>query len=94
MPTQDECNRNVPTGKKGIVNIITQGYSNKRPTLTWFEVAEKYGLKYDSESHRVTVLYIQSFVKSLGDALYNLTPSEIYVLFEQQGINKTGVNTH
>ncbi|MEL6229167.1 MAG: DEAD/DEAH box helicase [Cyanobacteria bacterium J06627_3] len=94
MPTQDECNRNVPTGKKGIVNIITQGYSNKRPTLTWFEVAEKYGLKYDSEHHRVTVLYIQSFVKSLGDALYNLTPSEIYVLFEQQGINKTGVNTH
>ncbi|MEL7006180.1 MAG: DEAD/DEAH box helicase family protein, partial [Bacteroidota bacterium] len=81
-------------GKKGIVNIITQGYSNKRPTLTWFEVAEKYGLKYDSEHHRVTVLYIQSFVKSLGDALYNLTPSEIYVLFEQQGINKTGVNTH
>ena len=35
----------------------------------------------------------KSFVKAIGDSLYNLTPSEIYVLFEQQGINKAGINT-
>jgi superfamily II DNA or RNA helicase len=92
MPTQEECNMHVPTGKKGIVNIITQGFSSKRPTLSWLEVAEKYGLRYDAEHHRITILYIKSFVKSLGDSLYNLTPSEIFVLFEQQGINKAGEN--
>ena len=94
MPTQDECNRHVPTKKKGIINIITQGYTDKNPTLTWFEVAQKYGLKFDGDFHRVTINYIKSFVKGLGDSLYNLTPSEIYVLFEQQGINKAGINTH
>ncbi|MFN5861099.1 MAG: hypothetical protein ACK451_03780, partial [Pseudanabaena sp.] len=87
MPTQDECNRHVLTGKKGIINIITQGFTEKKPTLTWFEVAQKYGLKFDIDFHRVTINYIKAFVKGLGDSLYNLTPSEIYVLFEQQSIN-------
>jgi superfamily II DNA or RNA helicase len=92
MPTQDECNRHISTGKKGIINIITQAYTDKKPTLAWLEVAQKYGLKFDINYHRITVNYIKTFVKGLGDALYNLTPSEIYVLFEQQGINKAGVN--
>ncbi|MFN9859585.1 MAG: hypothetical protein ACK556_16090, partial [Pseudanabaena sp.] len=94
MPTQDECNRHVLTGKKGIINIITQGFTEKKPTLTWFEVAQKYGLKFDIDFHRVTINYIKAFVKGLGDSLYNLTPSEIYVLFEQQSINKSGINTN
>jgi hypothetical protein len=94
MPTQDECNRHVPTGKKGICSIITQGYIDKKPKLTWFEAAQRYGLKFDADSHRITVNYIKSFVKAIGDSLYTLTPSEIYVLFEQQGINKAGINTY
>ncbi|MFN9885194.1 MAG: DEAD/DEAH box helicase [Pseudanabaena sp.] len=94
MPTQDECNRHVLTGKKGIINIITQGFTEKKPTLTWFEVAQKYGLKFDIDFHRVTINYIKAFVKGLGDSLYNLTPSEIYVLCEQQSINKSGINTN
>lgn len=94
MPTQTECSNHAPGGKKGIINIITQGSSTKKPTLSWLDVAQKYGLRYDSESHRITIAYVKSFVQSLGESLYNLTPSEIYVLFEQQGINKAGVNTH
>lgn len=94
MPTQEECNKHVPTGRKGIYTIITQAHIAKKNTLTWFEVAQKYGLKFDTDFHRVTINYIKSFVKGLGDSLYNLTPSEIYVLFEQQGINKAGINTH
>lgn len=93
MPTPEECNKHVPTGKKGIYTIITQKHTDKKPTLTWFEVAQKYGLKFDADYHRITINYIKSFVKAIGDSLYNLTPSEIYVLFEQQSINKAGINT-
>ena len=30
----------------------------------------------------------------MGDSLYHLSPAEIYVLFEQQGISKTGINLY
>jgi len=94
MPTQGDCVKHSPKQSAGIITIITRAFSSKEPTLSWLDVAQKHGLKYDSEHHRVTIAYIRSFVKSLGDALYNLTPAEIYVLFEQQGINKAGGNTN
>ena len=94
MPTQADCVKHSPKQHASIITIFTRAFTSKEPTLSWHDVAQKYGLKYDSEHHRVTIAYIQSFVKSLGDSLDNLTPSEIYVLFEQQGFNKTGVNTH
>lgn len=94
MPTQEECNKHVPTGRKGIINIITQAYTQKRPILSWLEVAQKYGFKIDTDYHRVTLAYVKSFVRSLGDSLFHLTPSEIYILFEQQGINKAGINEY
>ena len=93
MPTQTECIKHSPKQNASVITIITRAFTSKEPTLSWLDVAQRYGLKYDSEHHRVTVAYIRSFVKSLGDALYNLTPAEVYVLFEQQGINKTGGNT-
>ena len=92
MPTQQECAKYYEKGNV-IVAIFTDASNPKKPTLTWFEVAQKYGLKFDTDFHRITINYIKAFVKGLGDSLFNLTPSEIYVLFEQQGINKTGINT-
>lgn len=94
MPTQADCVKHSPRQNASIISIFTRAFTPKQPTLSWHDVAQKYGLKYDSEHHRVTIAYIQSFVKSLGDSLYSLTPSEIYVLFEQQRFNKTGVNTY
>ena len=38
--------------------------------------------------------FVRAFVESLGDALHSLTPSEVYVLFEQQGMTKSGKNTN
>jgi len=92
MPTQAECAKYYSRGNV-IVGIFTNAGNPKKPTVTWPELANKYGLKYDINFQPVTLAYVKSFVKSLGDALYNLTPAEIYVLFEQQRINKTGVNT-
>ncbi|MCA6604962.1 MAG: DEAD/DEAH box helicase [Pseudanabaena sp. M007S1SP1A06QC] len=92
MPTQQECAKYYDKGG-AIINIFTNSAHRNRQTLTWFEVAQKYGLKFNADYHRITLSYIKSFVKGLGDSLYNLTPSEIYVLFEQQGINKAGINT-
>ena len=93
MPTQTECAKYHPKGNV-VIGIFTNAGNPKKMTITWPELAEKYGLKYDLNLQRVTLAYIKSFVKSLGGSLYNLTPSEIYVLFEQQGINKAGINTH
>lgn len=94
MPSQTECVKHSPKKSLSIISIFNRSFTKKEPTLSWVEIADKYGLKYDTECHRITLSYIRSFVKSLGNTLGNLTPAEIYVLFEQQGINKAGVNTH
>jgi hypothetical protein len=92
MPTQTECAKYYSKGYV-IVAIFTNAGTAKKRTISWPELAKKYGLKYDLDFQPVTLAYVKSFVKSLGDSLYHLTPAEIYVLFEQQRINKTGVNT-
>lgn len=88
MPTQAECKKHAPNPAT-ITTILTGAGSYKNETA-WFELAKRHNLKYSKNTQRVTLSFIRSFVKSLGDALYSLTSSEIYVLFEQQGINKTG----
>ncbi|MGB5635977.1 MAG: sigma factor-like helix-turn-helix DNA-binding protein [Waterburya sp.] len=88
MPTQAACMKHSPRKNASIITIFTRAFTSKEPTLSWVEVADKYRLKYDTDNQRITLSYIRSFVKSLGDTLHNLTPAEIYVLFEQQGINK------
>ena len=93
MPTQVECSKHYKKGNV-VITIFTNAGNPKKETISWPELAQKHGLKYDINLNRVTLSYIKSFVKSLGNSLYNLTSSEVYVLFEQQGINKTGVNTH
>jgi SAM-dependent methyltransferase len=92
MPTQTECRKYAPNPNT-VVAIITRGgwYGKEK---TWFEVANHYGLKYSKDIHRITLKFVRAFVESLGDALHCLTPSEVYVIFEQQGINKSGKNAH
>jgi superfamily II DNA or RNA helicase/SAM-dependent methyltransferase len=92
MPTQAECRKYAPNPNT-IIAIITRGgwYGQER---TWYEIAKHYDLRYSREGHKVTLKFVRAFVESLGDALHFLTPSEVYVLFEQQGINKTGKNTN
>ena len=48
MPTQQECAKYYDKGG-AIINIFTNSAHRNRPTLTWFEVAQKYGLKFDIE---------------------------------------------
>lgn len=86
MPTQAECAKYHPKG------TVVSGIFTKIGKISWPDLAKKHGLKYDLSFQPVTLAYVKSFVKSLGDSLYNLTPAEIYVLFEQQRINKAGVN--
>jgi len=92
MPTQAECRKYAPNPNT-IIAIITRGgwYGKEK---TWFEIANHYGLKYSRDIHRVTLKFVRAFVESLGDALHSLTPSEVYVLFEQQGMTKSGKNTN
>lgn len=92
MPTQLECRKYAPNPNT-IITILTQRgcYGGDK---TWFETASHYGLKYSRDIHRVTLKFVRAFVESLGDALHSLTPSEVYVLFEQQGMTKTGKNTN
>ncbi len=95
MPTMAECKKHAPNPAT-IGSILTRSSnpSPEKPSRNWFEVSQLCGLKYVKGVHRITLPFVKSFVKSLGDALYSLSPSEIYVLFEQQGIAKTGENLH
>lgn len=92
MPTQKECRAHAKNPQT-IITILTQAGSYGS-SQAWFELSKRYGLKYSREAHKVGLNFIRRFVESLGDALYSLSPSEIYVLFEQQGINKAGKNLH
>ena len=59
--------------------------------LSWSETAEKYGKKIlIGTSQRANTNYIKSFVRDLGEHLAVLTPSELYVLFQAQGIGSKG----
>ena len=95
MPTIGECKKHAPNPAT-VGSIITRASnpSPEKPFRSWLEVSQLCGLRYTKGVHRVTLPFIKSFVKSLGDALYSLSPAEIYVLFEQQGISKTGENRH
>ena len=59
--------------------------------LNWAETAEKYGKKIlIGKSQRANTNYIKAFVRDLGEHLAVLTPSELYVLFQAQGIGGRG----
>ena len=95
MPTIGECKKCAPNPMT-VGSIITRSSNPtpEKPSRSWLEVSQLCGLQYTRGVHRITLPFVKSFVKSLGDALYSLSPSEIYVLFEQQGISKTGENLH
>lgn len=89
MPSQKECRDHAPNPNT-IITIISRHGEGR----SWFEIANHFGLKYARGDNKVTLRFVRAFVQSLGDALASLTPSEIYVLFEQQGINKSGKNAN
>jgi len=59
-------------------------------TLHWSEVAQRFNKRFISgESQKsVTLGYIKAFVRDLGEHLESLSPSELFVLFQAQGINR------
>ena len=76
-------------------------YHNKKPPsaiaaltkqgeLHWSEVAKRFNKRFISgESQKsVTLSYIKAFVRDLGEHLESLSPSELFVLFQAQGINR------
>lgn len=91
MPSPSEVRKYAPNPVT-ILTILTREAYPTQPTRSWFEIAKAVDLQYEKGTHRVTKGFIRSFVKSLGDALYHLSPAEIYVLFEQQGIAKNDMN--
>ena len=93
MPTQFEVRKYAPNPAT-IITIFSREADANQPVRSWFELAKDAGLQYEKGIHKVTQRFIRSFVKSLGDSLYHLSPAEIYVLFEQQGISKTGINLY
>ena len=62
----------------------------KMGKLHWSEVARRFKKCFVSgESQKaVTLAYIKAFVRDLGEHLDSLTPSELFVLFQAQGINR------
>ncbi len=62
----------------------------KMGALHWSEVAMRFNKRFISgESQKsVTLSYIKAFVRDLGEHLDSLSPSELYVLFQAQGINR------
>ena len=87
MPTRREVRKHAEKPDI-VITIFTKSGYLKQKTLTWYELAREHGLQYQKDTHMVTKSFIKAFVESLGDALYHLTPAEIFVLFEQQGISK------
>ncbi|MEK6301370.1 MAG: helicase-related protein [Acidobacteriota bacterium] len=92
MPTQSEVRKHAPNAST--IAIFTREPYPNQPTRSWFELAKEVGLRFEKRTHKVTTAFIRSFVRSLGDSLYHLSPAEIYVLFEQQGISKAGTNLY
>lgn len=90
MPTQQECAAAYPDNPFIVENLIRATKESGGVRRTWLEVATLAGLKIRKGSTYVNSRYIKSFVKAIGDSLEALTPAEVYVLFEQQKINKTG----
>lgn len=90
MPSQTECRKHAPNPNTIIAILTRGGWYGKGHA--WFDLAKKHGFKYSRNSQKVSLHFIRAFVESLGNALYSLTPAEIFVLFEQQGINKSGRN--
>lgn len=62
----------------------------KMGTLHWSEVAQRFNKRFVSgESQKaITLSYIKAFVRDLGNHLESLSPSELFVLFQAQGINR------
>ena len=92
LPQQVQIKNFLKQSKKDI-------YLNKKPesiiaafcksgNLDWSQVAERFNKEYQKPDKGVTKTFIKSFVRDLGEHLAALTPSELYVLFQAQGIKR------
>lgn len=94
MPTYQECMSASATSPHIIANLTQSNSALRERRRSWIELAELAGLRIPKGGHRKTLGYIKAFVQSLGDALDTLTPAEVFVLFEQQNLTKTGENRY
>ncbi len=62
----------------------------KMGNLHWMEVAKRFDKKFQTgvSQKAVSIGLIKAFVRDLGDHLGVLSPSELYVLFQAQGISR------
>ena len=62
----------------------------KQGKLHWSEVAARFNKRFViGESQKaITLSFIKAFVRDLGEHLDSLSPSELYVLFQSQGISR------
>jgi len=62
----------------------------KQGDLNWSEVARRFDRIFIAEksNKEITLSYIRAFVKDLGEHIDSLSPAEMYVLFQSQGISK------
>tara|TARA_Y100001968_G_scaffold4369_1_gene3875 strand:- start:274 stop:4611 length:4338 start_codon:yes stop_codon:yes gene_type:complete len=62
----------------------------KMGNLHWMEVAQKFHKQFQTgiSQKSISVGFIKAFVRDLGDHLGVLSPSELYVLFQAQGISR------
>ena len=93
LPTQiqihnyiESTDKELYANKKGA--SIIAAYT-KLGNLDWLDVAEKFGKKLQRGGQGVTSTYIKSFVRDLGEHLAVLSSSELYVLFQAQGLNNS-----
>ncbi len=77
----------IPPDKTELLSLIDE-YLDIHLVEGLKQFADWCNDKPAQQRSRVTLSYVKDFVRSLGDSLYHLTPAEIYVLFEQQRINK------
>lgn len=88
MPSQEEVRRYAPS-PNGIINTLTGHFSkDKSRHKTWLQLALENDLKFDRSYTKKTLdlSYIKEFVKSLEGRIGAMTPSEVFVLFQQAGV--------
>ncbi len=88
MPSQEEVRRYAPNSG-GIISTLTGLYTkDKSKHKTWLKLALENDLKFDRSYTKKTLdlSYIKEFVKSLEGRIGAMTPSEVFVLFQQAGV--------
>ena len=104
MPSQSQVNNFFKQTEK--VKYKDKNGNNLKPEsviaalgehgkLSWAEVSEKFNKKcLPGKSQRITKGFVKKFVKDLGDHLSAFDASELYILFQAKGINRSDKNKY